>query len=161
MANYGDVALGLGPDWDRSNYHDQQYVLSTVGHDHGRADAYLDKEPDKQHQFAWVDPRYRDEVAVNRTKGYVFVNKDDWAINELLWQWDAEGYCIRFDGQRLMARPKEIFVADMLKRKQRRSEVMGGNKEDEEVARRAEKLGIQVYGEEDGKPIRRGLRTRN
>lgn len=159
MANYGDVALNLPADWNRRKLTDQRFALLTVGHQDGIADARLKDHPDELHQFAWVMPTFKglpnDEVDVNRTKGYKFVKKTDgWEKNENLWEWDAEGYCT-FQGQRLMARPAELFFADMAERRATRDRVMGTNADEEQAHRLAAKHGIQISGEEDGKPIKR------
>lgn len=108
MGNYGDVALNLSPDWDRKHLSDRKFALWIVGHDTGKADAYQTKDVDKRHQFAWIDPKYREELAMNLSGGFVYVTKDSWTINESLWQWNAEDKCYN-QGQLLMARPAALY----------------------------------------------------
>lgn len=125
MANYGDVALGLPANWNRNTYDNQaDWVLYTVGHAEGKADAYLEDEPDKRHQFRWVDPRDPNEVTKAQMQHYVFVKKGEWVKHEILWGWDAEGFCV-FAGQRLMARPEELFVKDNEKRERNQNVIRG------------------------------------
>lgn len=157
MANYGDIALNLPADWSRSKQHDQNYALMTVGHTDGVADARLTKEPDKRHQFAWVDTRYKDEIDINRTKGYVFVKTPDWTKNESIWEWDAEGFCV-CKGQRLMARTEEKFLADMEARRKQRNSVMKQNKDEDEARELAARAGIRISAEDEGRPLQ-GLRN--
>lgn len=159
MANYGDVALGLKPDWSRSKENDQNYALQIVGHENGEADVYLKDEPDQAHQFVWVPLAYRDTVSVYSTKGYSFVKKaEGWVKRENLWEWDAEGFVLSRWG-RLMARTKERFLEDMEKRRIQRERVMGSGNDDDKRAREiAERTGIQIT--EDDRPVRRrGLRN--
>ena len=158
MANYGDVALSLGPEWARYKLHDQNYGLMIVGHVNGVADAYLTIDPDQEHQFAWVETRYRDEIDINRSKGYRFVKQDEWTKNENLWEWDAEGFVL-CKGQRLMARTKERFLEDMAARRKQRDQFMGTNKDEEKALEIAARAGIEITGAE--KPNRRsGLTNR-
>jgi hypothetical protein len=159
VANYGDLGIALPKDWNRRAQSDQVFVLNTIGHAEGKADVWRKGAPDEEHQFAWVEPRYREEIQINRSKGYEFVKQGEWEKIDL-WEWDAEGFLIRADGQRLMARPKDKFLEDMADRRAQRSRVMGSNRDDEEAARMAAKHGIEISGD-DGKPIRRvkgGLR---
>lgn len=158
MANYGDVALNLSANWNRREQNDQNYTLMTVGHADGVADAYLSDEPDQEHQFAWVDTRYKDDIAINRTKGYTFVHKDTWTKNENLWEWDAEGFLV-FKTYRLMARTKEEFLKDMADRRAQRDRVMGKSKDEEEAERIAALAGIALTGEGTKKTPRRGMRA--
>lgn len=154
MANYGDVALGLKPEWDRSSEHNQEYALRIVGHTNGVADARLKNDPDKRHQFAWVDPTYLKEVNVNRTKGYVFVNKNTgWEKADNLWEWNAEGNLL-YEGQLLMARPGELYWKDLDKR----IELRGGVKDnaDEEAENIAARAGIRISREEGRRRSARG-----
>lgn len=118
MANYGDVALGLKSDWNRNNYEYQEQMQGTVGHEDGKADARLKSEPDKRHQFRFVDhlgTRAKQEISGLRMKGYEFVKNETWDKHEFLWEWDAEGFLVH-DGQRLMARPEDKFTADQARR---------------------------------------------
>lgn len=149
--NYGDVALNLKPDWDRAEESNQEYALLNVGHENGVADAYVTDAPGERHQFAWVDPRYADDVQMNRLKGYDYVKKDSWTKNEKLWEWDAEGFCIS-RGQRLMARRAELFFRDVAKRDQFRSKKKSDA--DEAAARIAARTGFAITGD-DGQALRR------
>ena len=160
-SNYGDVALTLPANWNRRAQSDQAYALNTIGHTDGVSDVRLKDEPEQKHQFAWVEPRYRDEISLNQSKGYRFVKKDDGWVAESLWEWDAEGFLIRADGQRLMARSFERFLEDMAARKEQRDRVMNTSRVDEDVARLAAKFGISITGD-GGKPVKRvrsGLRN--
>ena len=156
MANFGDIALNLPQDWSRFKLHDKRQALMTVGHEDGVADAYLTEEPEARYQFAWVEPRYKDEVDMNRTRGYKFVTKSEWTKNEDLWEWDAEGYCLCM-GQRLMARPAALFFADLAERQRVRANLK--NRAEEEVQEIAERYGIPITGEDNGKPIARRRRA--
>jgi hypothetical protein len=158
VPNYGDIALNLPPSWRRTDQHDKNYALGTVGHEDGVADARLKDDPEKRHQFAFVDPRYRDEVDINRSKGYVFVKKGEWEKNDNLWEWDAEGFCV-FRSQRLMARPAELFFADMAQRRQQRDRVMGTNRDEEAAQEIARRAGIEITGSDEGRPIARRRRA--
>lgn len=144
MPNYGDVALNqsIGPDWDRSQLHDQNFALMTVGHQDGVSDVYLESDPEARHQFAWCDLLYRQEFDVNRTRGYRLVNKNDgWVKNPNLWEWDATGNCVCF-GQALMARPAELYFRDLkLREEQRKSRK---DKEADAALAIAEAAGIQA-----------------
>ena len=160
MGNYGDLGVALPKDWNRRAQSDQNFILNTIGHTDGQSDVYLKDAPHEEHQFAWVEPRYKDEIAINQSKGYRFVKKDDGWEKIDLWEWDAEGFLIRADGQRLMARSKEKFLDDMEARRLQRKKVMESNKDDEDAQRIAAKLGIKLSGDDD-KPMRRvkgGLR---
>lgn len=153
MPNYGDLALNLPPTWERGGESDQNYALMIVGHKAGVADAYRTKEPDTPHQFAWVDSKYADDVAINVHKGYQFVKKDDWTKADDLWTWDAEGFCV-FKMFRLMARSQERFLADMEARRKQRDRVMGSNKDEEAAEAIAARAGLEITGD-DGRPLKR------
>jgi hypothetical protein len=152
VANYGDAALNLGPEWARYKENDQNYALQIVGHDGGESDVYLKTDPDKKHQFAWVDTKYSEDVQINQSKRYRFVKKDDgWVKRDGLWDWDAEGFLV-FRTLRLMARDESELAAEMGKRKAQRDRVMGGEtKEDQEIER--------LEARAEGKPKRKGLRN--
>ena len=118
MANYGDCALGLAANWDRSIYESQEWLLTLVGHADGIADAYLKDDPDKEHQFYWADPKDKDnrDLMLAYQRGYAFVHKyKGWVKNEKMWDWDAEGR-VTFGGLVLMARPKERWLAEQQRR---------------------------------------------
>lgn len=153
--NYGDLTLHLPPTWNRLGEADQQFALQMVGHENGVSDAYLKDEPTQRHQFAWVDPKYREDETMNVYKGYRFVKKDDgWVINERLWAWDAEGFCT-FKTFKLMARTEDLFLKDMEARRIQRNKVMGKTEEDD--AKQAAALGIDITGD-DGKRVKAGRR---
>ena len=112
MANYGDVALNLSPSWDRRKERDKTFALRIVGHDNGKSDVARKDDPEKRHQFAWIDPRYGDELAANLYNGFDYVTRDLWDINEKLWGWNAEGKCLNGPlNQLLMARPAALYFA--------------------------------------------------
>lgn len=117
MPNYGDVALNLPANWDRTVYESQEFLLTTVGHVNGVADAYLAEDPDKEHQFRWADPKdqHNRDLMLSYQRGYQFVTKDKWTKNPMLWDFDAENR-VTFGGLVLMARPKERFIADQKRR---------------------------------------------
>jgi len=119
MANYGDVALGLRADWTRNNYENQEWVLSTVGHEDGEADVFLTDEPDTQFQFLWADvmarPGHASDAQLAAMRGFEFVKQTEFTKRKLLWQWDAEGFLIHA-GQKLMYRSKERWLVDQKRR---------------------------------------------
>lgn len=92
-SNYGDVALNLPPDWDRSTIHNKEFTMTTVGHHNGVSDAYLTKDPEARHQFFWLEKGDRRTLQPRLVEGYKFVTKDEWTINLELWEWNAEGLC--------------------------------------------------------------------
>jgi hypothetical protein len=104
VANYGDVALNLPANWDRSTLHDKDFSIQTVGHHEGVADAYLTKDKDARHQFYWADPRDQRSMARLNIDGYREVLKEDWTINEGLWKWNASNQA-SFGYEILLARP--------------------------------------------------------
>lgn len=115
--NYGDVALGLPATWDRSAYENKEFILWTVGHVNGVADARLKSDPEAEHQFYWADPKdpHGRDVMLAYQRGYQFVTADKWEKHEYLWGWDAEGR-LTFGGLVLMARPKALWDADQARR---------------------------------------------
>lgn len=156
MANYGDVALNLSPDWDRRLQHNQNYALWTIGHENGTADVYLEADPDARHQFAWVDPKRGDDVTVNQVKGYRFVKKaDGWTKNPNLWgDWTPEGLIRNFD-QLLMARAAALHFEDKAKRDR---DIANRKDKDSEKAREiARQVGIDI--DDDDQPVRRRRRA--
>lgn len=155
MANYGDVALNLGPDWDRNQLHDRKYALRIVGHKDGIADVYLTKDPDKRHQFAWTDKRYRDEVDLNLADGYRFVKKGEWTKHELMWEWNADDE-IAYLGMSLMARPAELYFAAQAEKEQQRNREQK-DKHAEEARQIAERSGISIFADDEA-PRKRGRR---
>lgn len=161
MPNYGDVALNLSPQWNREALHNSNldYQLWTVGHEGGVSDAFLKEDPERRHQFAWVDPRRTDEVSKNKVKGYEFVkcDKDNpengaWIKNSKLWDVTAEGFVALF-GQHLMARPAERFFADQAIREKA---IANRRDKDGEAAKRlAEQHGIDMTDDDDRPRTRR------
>lgn len=150
--NYGDVALNLSPDWDRGSVGgDPNFALTTVGHSHGVADAYLTQYPSQLHQFRWVQPQDNNAVSVLRSNHYVFCTRKEWTKNDALWEWDGEGYILH-NGCRLMARTKNWYDRDQqlldqrTKDQNRRSERGGFEGEDREV-RQLEARGAIVTDE--------------
>jgi hypothetical protein len=117
--NYGDVALGLPKNWDRNAYEAQEWLLTTVGHVNGVADARLKEDPEKEHQFYWADPKdpHGRDLMLAYQRGYQFVHKDTWDKHDHLWGWDAEGR-LYFGGLVLMARPKERWEIEEGRRRQ-------------------------------------------
>lgn len=115
MANYGDVALGLPADWERNIYGDNEFVLTTVGHSDGTADAYLTNHPEEKHHFYWCDPTDQRDIIFARQRGFDFCQKAEWSMNEMIWRWDAEGRIEAF-GLRLMFRPAERYFRDIKRR---------------------------------------------
>ena len=154
MNNYGDVALNLKPDWDRRRISNKKYALWIVGHDNGKSDAYKKADENARHQFAWIDPRYAEELAINLSSGFTYVTKAEWTMNEQLWQWNAEDKCYN-QGQLLMARPAALWFAQQAEREK---ELAGRNDDDmdaaDEIARRA---GIPLQREDEApRKARRG-----
>jgi hypothetical protein len=147
--NYGDVALGLSADWSRSKETNQEYALGIIGHEGGEADVFLKDEPEQKHQFAFVDTKFADEVAMNRVKKYAFVKKcDGWVQRANLWDWDSEDFLVH-KGQRLMARKGEHFIAEM----EQRAKVynLSQSRADKEAREIAARSGIEM--EEEGRKV--------
>ncbi len=116
MPNYGDVALGLTAAWSRNNYDNQEFLMGTVGHENGVADAYLKDAPEARHQFYFADPKDQKDISTMQMRGYVFVQKDVWVKHPILWgDWDAQGH-INYGGTNLMARPEALYLADQTRR---------------------------------------------
>lgn len=110
--NYGDVALHLGPDWSRGNVSTSpKFMLTTVGHRNGVADAYLTDAPRQKHQFRWCAVEDKDAISDLRTRHYKWCTRSTWTKNEELWEWDGDGYILH-NGQRLMARHEQYYHAD-------------------------------------------------
>ena len=149
MPNYGDVALDLKPDFDRRKLHDKKQGMWTVGHLEGVSDATLKEEPNKRNQFAWIDKRYHDELAMHLMAGFEFVTKDRWNINETLWQWNAEGHCYN-QGQLLMARPAALYF----EQRSARDRELNSREDKESEAAREAALRAGIEYEEDDKPVR-------
>jgi hypothetical protein len=151
VPNYGDVALGLKPSWKRSQYPKPEQTLFAVGHEEGKADVYLTKEPDAEHQFRWVNASDKEEVTGLLMKGYKFVNKDEWTKRlEYLWEWSAEGK-VYYGGQLLMARPKSEWLKDEQMRASLHKEAWQNQSSDRELDNAPDGL----IAEEGGKAVRR------
>lgn len=116
--NYGDVALGLPKNWDRSSYESADFLLTTIGHVNGVADVALKDDPEKEHQFYWADPNdpHGRDLMLAYQRGYEIVTNDRYVKNEKLWGWDAQNRLV-YGGLVLMARPKERWEADEARRR--------------------------------------------
>ena len=156
MMNYGDVALNLRPEWNRKLIHDKKFALWIVGHEGGKSDAALKDQPDKRHQFVFIDRRYKDELAMHLSNGFTIVDKDHWDINETLWQWDSENH-VNNQGQTLYARPANLYFEQQTARERelnsRADKAKDADDEAREIALRA---GIPY--EEDDRPVRKARR---
>lgn len=155
MPNYGDVALNLAPNWSRRSENDQQLALRIIGHEAGVPDVCLKDDPEARHQFARVEPRYKDEIDINRVKGYEFVTEGQWMKNVPIWQWDANGH-LDIAGQLVMARPEHLYVEELERR--RRLRLSRKDKELDTARALAERNDIQ-FEEEAGSRVRRKRRT--
>lgn len=140
MPNYGCVSLKLPATWSRRRYEDKKFVNSTVGHENGVADAYLTKEPDKRHQFAWCSPRDEEDLDLKREQGFEFITDKDWTIRSTGWTW-KEGRCASL-GQYLMARPAELYFEEEAVRN-RATDLNA--KADEKLANEAAASGIVAH----------------
>jgi hypothetical protein len=149
--NYGDVALQLKPDWSRHRQSgDQSFILTTVGHENGRADAFLKDDPGKAHQFQWCAPSDVNRLNYLRGQHYKFCTNADWDKNEYLWEWDGEGYIVH-NGERLMAREESYYWAAEAERDRaikERHRKRSTSPEEEAALRRIEQRGATI---EDGK----------
>lgn len=158
--NYGDCALNLPADWSRSrNVGGAGFILLTVGHERGVADAYRTMNPGQLHQFRWCAPEDQEGYSVLRTQHYVECARADWTKNEHLWMWNAEGFIVH-NGQHLMAREKHFYDEDKLAAAREQTAREGkpvGDDEAREVAR-AQSLGAIIENENGRpmKPLRRG-----
>lgn len=152
--NYGDVALNLPADWSRTRLSNEAFGLLIVGHEGGEADVFLTDEPDKQHQFKFVDPNNQAEISMALTHHYEFCIKGKWDKRENLWAWNAEGR-IHYMGNQIMARDRKFYDEDL----QKREDIAKKNveREDNAVAALADKHGFEVYDEAQ-KPLRAGRR---
>lgn len=110
--NYGDCALKLPSDWSRTRMSGAaSFILTTVGHERGIADAFLTSNPGQSHQFTWCSPEDQNNVSMLRTNHYDFCMRTEWTKNANLWMIDGEGYIVH-NGQRLMARERKYYDAD-------------------------------------------------
>ena len=159
--NYGDVALNLSPDWTRAAQRNQKFTIWTIGHEDGKADVYLKDNPDQRHQFAWVSPRYKDEITMLKVKGYQFVHKSTWDKNPDLWgDWTPDGFILCVD-QNLMARSEELYLKDKAVREY---EMISARDRDSEAAKQlAKRAGIKIIeddeDDEEEMPARRRRRA--
>lgn len=113
--NYGDGRLDLGPEWNRRSFVNKPFLQTTIGHDNGDPDVHLTKNPEQVHVFTWVDPNWKnpDYYTDAYDDGYRLVQRAEWTNHR--YEWDAEGH-IRYQGQLLMAIPKEQYDALMAER---------------------------------------------
>ena len=150
VPNYGDVALDLPADWSRGRVAgDPSFILTTVGHENGVADAYLTNDPGRRHQFRWMNPKDESAKSIARTKKYIWVTKAEWTKNEDLWEWDGDGF-ILFNGTRLMARDAKYYYAEKAEEERQKKEREGRRSvtpEEEQAVRRLENRGIIVEDE--------------
>ena len=153
MPNLGDVALNLPREWDRSRMSDKSLALIMVGHTDGKPDAFLTADPEKQHQFRWIDPTRPEDIDLFQTDHYSFVNKNEgWEKNPNLWTWNAEGRLVGRAGQ-LMARDAKWYHEE--KAEQERKAGVGEEAEDAKALALAASMGIDVT-DLDGKSVKRG-----
>lgn len=155
MANYGDVALNLPANWDRSMMHNKKLAMVMVGHKEGVADVRLKGEPEKRHQFRWVDPKQNEDIDMFQLDHYRFVNKEEWDKTDLLWTWNAEGRLV--GPGHLMARDAEFYFAEVAERER---EADQSEAEDERALAAAERAGITVTDLEGNRVKRRPGRPR-
>jgi len=168
MPNHGDVALKLPADWSRTMLASgHEFMTTCVGHENGVADSRLKEDPNAEHQFAWCDPKDVDRFHMLRSKHYEWVKNDKWEKNELLWEWDAEGFTL-YKGQRLMARAASFYHAEEAEKKRARDEEANLRKmrrsrldeSDDYAARRLGAQGARVFDEDDRelKPLKKAAR---
>jgi hypothetical protein len=154
--NYGDCALKLPPDWSRSRMASGvEFTLTTVGHENGRADAFLTMNPGQAHQFTWVAPEDKNRMSVLRTRHYKLVTKSEWTKNEHLWEWDGEGHIVH-NGQLMMARERMYFEADEAEQERAQKERDGkrtDSPEEERLIRQLEGRGA-ILEDERGRPLK-------
>ena len=113
MPNYGDVALNLRPDFDRSMVVHSMLLNTLVGHVGGKADMHLEDAPDELHQFQFVNMADRDKLSLAKMKGYKFVKKSEkWWINEDVFTWTPEGFAENTGGDRAMFRPASLYLKE-------------------------------------------------
>jgi hypothetical protein len=152
--NYGDVSLNLPPDWARArNIGGHAFILTTVGHENGVADAFRTQSPGTGHQFKWCNPSDGDEVSMLRTQHYELVIRSEWTKNPHLWEWDGEGHIVH-NGQRLVARDRKYYDAE------EREKVLQADKANDILTPEEERLlrKLQARGafleDEKGRPLR-------
>lgn len=122
MPNYGDAALRLPHDWSRASLASgQEFMAFAVGHENGKADAFLTGDPDKEHQFQFCEPKDVDRLYHLKSRHYDFCKSDKWTKNDLLWEWSPENF-IEWKGQRLMARDAAYFHAEEKENKRKEEE---------------------------------------
>lgn len=110
--NYGDCALNLPADWSRGrNASHPGFINTIVGHERGKADAFLTMNPGQIHQFNWCAPEDQDRVSVLRTQHFELCTKVLWTKNPYLWMFNGEGFIVH-NGQLLWAREKSWYDAD-------------------------------------------------
>lgn len=155
--NYGDAALNLPPDWSRTRIAgDPAFILTTVGHENGVADARLTDDPSKAHQFRWIDPADQNQLSLARTRHYKYCNKNaGWEKRDELWEYDGEGFIV-LNGQKLMARDGDYYYAEIEAEKERKEAEKNRRsvtQEEERAVRALESRGI-VVEDERGRPLK-------
>lgn len=130
--NYGSVDLNLSPEWRRPrrlSLIDQ----TIVGHENGKADAYLKSDPRAKHQFVWCAPYDSIHIATLTYTGYEPVRDDKWDKNLKLWTWQNDKddkekkeprYCTRFE-DRLWARAADLYYEAEGERQATQSDASG------------------------------------
>jgi hypothetical protein len=157
MPNYGDVALNLPHDWSRTHMvGDPSFILTTIGHEGGKADARLEADPERRHQFRWCAPNDTTAISTLRSRHYEWVLKSTgWVKNPNLWEWDGEGYIIH-NGQRLMARDATFYVEEQAENDRRDAEARkrrSMTREEEDSLRAIEARGATIE-DEQGRQLR-------
>lgn len=145
MPNYGDIRLGLSPQWDRRKTFNKAFINSTVGHKDGVSEIRLKDKPEQKHAFALVDLNNRVDVDQNLDDGYVFVKKaEGWIADR--WQWNAEGflYC---EGQVFMSITEDKWEELEARRDEERAMTLPPAPVEEDIQSHARKFGAVVESE--------------
>lgn len=155
--NYGDVALNLAPDWDRNRIHNQESIFQLVGHKDGVADAYVTERPADRHQFFWIEKKDQRAYAARSAEGFRYVTRDEWTINETLWEWNAAGHA-QFGIEELMFRPASMYFESRARRQKLRKREEDREREAEAAA--AERAGITITDDHEAAIERRKVARR-
>lgn len=153
--NYGDVAMKLPPNWDRSevaNSSGFNFVLMIIGHVNGVSDVRLKNNPSAKHQFRFLDQTNTADAFGARMDGYKFVTQAEWDAIDL-WQWNAQGHLFCLD-QVLMARPGHMYFDELDARMANRPE----DEDRKEALALADKHGIAVSDVRTGERLTKGRR---
>jgi hypothetical protein len=134
----------------------KKLAMVMVGHVEGVADVRLKADPEKKHQFRWVDPKQSEDIDMFQLDHYRFVTKEEWDKTELLWNWDAEGRLV--GPGHLMARDGQFYLDEVKEREWAAGVV--DDSEDERALAEAERLGISVTDLEGNRVKRRPGRPR-